>query len=167
MSWFHFFSGYAGIIHKKEYFSLHLNPFKEHHIQQLLDDFQGIPGILLQHLFFSGSFTCSLPGRLPPLFLLSLFLLQLTLTVIILWIGVTASGELRLTGNPDFLSQHLIRVEKTHDFSIHILQCPIYTADSPVNWGPVFFFPQSRGKFILMDNKILHYVQISLEIHSL
>lgn len=98
---------------------------------------------LLHCLYFSGSFTCSSSGRLPPLFLPSLFLLCLTLTVIILWIGVTASEEVRLTGNPDFLlSQHLITVEKTHDFSIHISQCPTYTACSQVNWGPALKFSQ-------------------------
>lgn len=54
----------------------------------------------------------------------SVFLFSLTLTVIILWIGVTASEEVRLTGNPYFLlSQHLIIVEKTHDFSIPPSSC--------------------------------------------
>lgn len=71
----------------------------------------------------------------------SFTLLCLTLTIIMLWIGVTASEEVRLTSNPYFLlSRHLITVEKTCDFSIHISQCPTYTGCSEVNWSPALKF---------------------------
>ena len=85
-------------------------------------------------LSLSGSRAYSLSD---PLFPHSSFPLSLTLTVIIIRIGVTGSEGVRLTGNPYFLlSQQLITVEKTDDFSIPISQCPTYSAGSEVNYCP-------------------------------
>lgn len=93
-----------------------------------------------------------------PLFLHSLFLLGLTLTVIIMRIGVTASEGVSLTGNPYFLrSHHLITVEKTDDFSIPISHCPTYSACSEVNQGPVL-----KSSSLLFISKLAQWEKIQI-----
>lgn len=76
------------------------------------------------HGHLTGPFSSSLSGVLPTLFLPYLLSLCLTFALIILWIGVTASEEVRLMGKPDFLLSSLTSSKKkgTHNFSGHILQ---------------------------------------------
>lgn len=76
-------------------------------------------------------------------FLHSMLLLALTLTLIILWIGVTASKGVRLTSNPYFLlSQHLITEEKTNDFSLHTKHWPTSTDCKGVKLSSLVFHLQ-------------------------
>lgn len=97
--------------------SLH-SSFNNKHIGWLLWHRHTYPGMPAHTV--SISLALSHAHCLAPLFL-PLFLLRLTLTVILLWIEVIGSAEVRLTSNPDFLlSQHFIKVKKTQFLNPHL-----------------------------------------------